>query len=342
MPNIREVAKFAKVSIATVSRVLNGRENVSSEKRRRVFKAVKELNYKPAFTFREKNFALLNTVGVLIPDIRGYHYSDMVMAIEEYAYSKGFDIMLALPKWEVDIEQHVLDQYFRRKIDGVILGELFGGEDLIKSFEKSDVPVVVVDFSVDEINFDVVNVDNLAGGYLAVKYLYEHGHRKILFIPGPEISPAAIDRERGINKFLRKISEKEEFEVFFAESRGYNSEDGWNGVKSHLKEHGRNFTAIFAVNDWTAIGAIDALKEERIKVPEEVSIIGFDDAPFAQYTNPRLTTVIQPRTEMGRVAAQMLIERITEKYQRLPRNVILPTRIAERESVRDVSKNNNI
>lgn len=338
MSNIREVAKHARVSIATVSRVLNGRDNVSLETRGKVFKAVKELNYKPAFSNREKNFALLNTIGVLIPDIRGYHYSDIVMAIEEYAYSKGFDIMLALPKWEVDIEQHVLDQYFRRKIDGVILGELFGGGEIIARFEKSGVPIVVVDFNVDEILFDVVNVDNIAGGYLAIKYLYENGHRKILYIPGPEVSPAASDRERGIRRFLNKISPSEGLKIYFSEMRGYNSEDGWNGVKSHLKEFGLNFTAIFAVNDWAAIGAIDALKEESIKVPDEVSVIGFDDAPFAQYTNPRLTTVMQPRMEMGKVAVQMLIERIVEKHKRLPRNVKLPTKIVERESVRNIRK----
>ncbi len=338
MSNIREVAKHAKVSIATVSRVLNGRDSVSSETRGKVFRAVRELNYKPAFSVREKNFAMLNTIGVLIPDIRGYHYSDIVMAIEQYAYSKGFDMMLALPKWEVDIEQHVLDQYFRRKIDGVILGELFGGGGIIKRFEKSGVPIVVVDFGVDEILFDVVNVDNIAGGYLAIKYLYDNGHKKILYIPGPEISPAAVDRERGIKRFLNKMSPKEGLDVCFLEARGYNSEDGWNGVKLHLKKHGLNFTAIFAVNDWTAIGAIDALKEEGIKVPDEVSVIGFDDAPFAQYTNPRLTTVMQPRMEMGRVAAQMLIERIIEKHQRLPKNVILPTKIVERESVRKIGK----
>ncbi|WP_367355925.1 LacI family DNA-binding transcriptional regulator [Mesotoga sp.] len=338
MPNIREVAKHSQVSIATVSRVLNGSENVSPETRKKVLKAVKELNYRPAFSFKEKNSTLLNTIGVLIPDIRGYHYSDIVMAIDEYAYSKGFNVMLALPKWEVDIEQQVLDQYFRRKVDGVILGELFGGGELIRRFEKSGVPIVVVDFVVEEINFDIVNVDNVAGGYLGAKYLYEHGHRKILFIPGPEMSPAAIDRERGIRRFLNRVSPKQDVEVFFADSRGYNSEDGWNGVKDHLKSKGLNFTAIFAVNDWTALGAIDALKDEGVRLPEDVSIVGFDDAPFAQYTNPRLTTIIQPRLEMGRVATQLLIERISEKNQGLPRNVILPTKIVERESVRDIRK----
>ncbi len=336
MANIREVAKLANVSIATVSRVLNGSDKVSPETRKKVLSAMKKLDYKPSFSFKDSTTKLLHTIGVLMPDIRGYHYSDIVMAIEEYAYSKNFDIMLALPKWEIDIEKHVLDQYFRRKVDGIILGELFAGQKMIERFKKSGVPIVVIDFRVDEIDFDVVNVDNVTGGYLAMKYLYDHGHRDILFIPGPELSPAAQDREKGIRKFLDKISKKDEVKVYLGEHRGYNSEHGWVSVTQHLNKYGLNFTAIFAVNDWAALGAIDALKDYGIKVPDEVSIIGFDDAPFAQYTNPRLTTVMQPRWEMGTTAAQLLIERILDKHLRLPRNVILPTKIIERESVKKI------
>ncbi|MEN3042025.1 MAG: substrate-binding domain-containing protein [Fervidobacterium sp.] len=337
MSNIREVAKLANVSIATVSRVLNGSDKVSPETRKRVLNAMKKLNYKPSFSFKDTATKLLHTIGVLMPDIRGYHYSDIVMAIEEYAYSKNFDIMLALPKWEANIEQHVLDQYFRRKVDGIILGELFSGQKIVERFKRSGVPIVVIDFRVDEIDFDVVNVDNVTGGYLAIKYLYENGHRNILFIPGPELSPAAMDREKGIRKFLDKVLRKEEVKIYFGEHRGYNSEHGRVSVERHLNKHGLNFTAIFAVNDWTALGAIDALKDYGIKVPDEVSVIGFDDAPFAQYTNPRLTTIMQPRWEMGTTAAQLLIERILERHVRLPRNVILPTKIIERESVRKIS-----
>lgn len=342
MPNIRDVAKLANVSIATVSRVLNGSSNVSEETRRKVLRAMRELNYRPLLSYRKSGTEILRTIGVIFPDIRGYHYSDIVMAIEEYAYAKGFDLMLALPKMEPDTETHVLDQYFRRKVDGVIIGELFGSGELIKRFERSGIPIVVVDFAVEEINFDVVNVDNVSGGFQAIKFLYDHGHRKVLFIPGPEKSPAAIDRERGIRRFMDKIGNKAGVEVHFSVVRGYNTEHGWDAVKDHLAKHGPNFTAIFAVNDWAALGAIDALRDEGLKVPDDISVIGFDDAPFAGYMNPRLTTVMQPRAEMGRVAAQLLIERIIQRSHRLPKNVILPTRVIERESVRTIGVSEQI
>ncbi|WP_448376232.1 LacI family DNA-binding transcriptional regulator [Fervidobacterium sp.] len=336
MANIRDVARMANVSIATVSRVINGSENVSDETRKKVLNAMKKLNYKPMMSFKTNERQLFKTIGILFPDIRGYHYSDIVMAIEEYAYSKGFDIMLALPKGEPDLEKHVLDQYFRRKVDGVIIGELYGGQKLIDRFVKSAIPMVVVDFAVEEINFDIVSVDNVGGGYAAIKHLYNNGHKKILFIPGPDNSPAALDRERGMRRFLDKVTGKDKVEIYYGTHRGYNSEHGWVSVTRHIQEHGLNFTAIFAVNDWAAIGAIDALKDQGLKVPDDVSVIGFDDAPFANYTNPRLTTVMQPRWEMGTTAAQLLIERILEKKTRLPRNIILPTKIVERESVKDI------
>ncbi|MFN6991531.1 MAG: LacI family DNA-binding transcriptional regulator, partial [Fervidobacterium sp.] len=252
MANIREVAKLANVSIATVSRVINGSENVSEETRKKVFQAMKKLNYKAAPSFKDATNTIMYTIGLLLPDIRGYHYSDIVMAIEEYAYTKNFDIMVALPKWEADAEQHVLDQYFRRKVDGIILGELFGGQKLIECFKRSGVPIVFVDFVVDEIDFDVVNVDNIGGSYSAIKYLYEHGHRNILFIPGPEQSPAALDREKGIRKFLERHSLKNVVKIYYGEHRGYNSEHGWVSVTRHLQQYGLNFTAIFAINDWAA------------------------------------------------------------------------------------------
>ncbi|HCF38151.1 MAG TPA: LacI family transcriptional regulator, partial [Thermosipho africanus] len=116
----------------------------------------------------------------------------------------------------------------------------------------------------------------------------------------------------------------------------YNSQDGKDAIFEYLTKNSLNFTAIFAVNDWTAIGAIDALRIKGIKVPDDVSIIGFDDAPFLDYIEPKLTTVRQPRWELGYTAAQILIERITSKRSRLPRNVVIPPELVIRESIKKI------
>ncbi|MBM7559071.1 LacI family DNA-binding transcriptional regulator [Marinitoga litoralis] len=331
MANIKDVAKLSNVSVATVSRVLNGSDNVSPETRKRVLKAIKKLNYKPKPSF--SNNILFKTIGVLVPDIRGYHYSDIVMAIESFAYEKGFDIMLAIPKNDPLNEKNILDQYFKRKVDGIILAEFYGDTTLIDKFINSGVPVVVMDFNVEEINFDVVNVDNEGGAYKAIEYLYKNGHRDIFVIRGPEDSPAAKERLKGVQKFMYK---KSDINIIFSETAGYNPNDGSDAIYAHLAKNPLNFTAVFAVNDWTAIGAMDALKNSGYKIPDNVSIIGFDDSPFAEFVNPKLTTIRQPREEMGYTATEILIDRITNKRNRLPKNVVLPTTLIERNSVRRI------
>lgn len=124
--------------------------------------------------------------------------------------------------------------------------------------------------------------------------------------------------------------------VIFSETSGYNSIDGSDAIYAYLAKNPLNFTAIFAVNDWTVIGAIDALKHLGYKIPEDVSAIGFDDSPFAEFINPKLTTIKQPREEIGITATEILIDRITNKRKRLPKKVVLPTTLIKRNTVRRV------
>lgn len=333
---IKDVANFAGVSIATVSRVINGAKNVSEETRRKVIRAIRSLGYKPMPALR-KSAELLYNIGVLVPDLRGYHYNEIVMAIEDYASKNNFETLISIPKMLPEEEQHVLDQFFKRKIDGVILAELYTGVKYLEPFLKSGVPLVAVDYNIEEILCDSVNVDNVGGAVTVMNYLYAKGHRRVLYLRGPQISPAALHREKGIRKFLDR---HRDVEVFMSESEGYNPEDGYEGVSRHLKKHGLNFTAIFSVNDWSAVGAIAALREYGLEIPKDVSIVGFDNAPYSAYLTPPLTTVHQPRWEMGQTAAQLLIDRILGWGSRIARNVLLPTKLVERSSVKDIGRDN--
>jgi LacI family transcriptional regulator len=333
MPNIFDVAREAGVSIATVSRVLNGAKNVSEDTRRKVLRAIKHLGYKPMPSLRKAS-DLLYTIGVLLPDLRGYHYNEIAMAIEDYASKHNFEVMVSVPKMTPEVEKHVLDQFFKRKIDGVILCELLGGLNYIEPFIKSGVPIVALDYYIEEILCDSVNIDNISGALTALKYLYQNGHRKILFLRGPHYSPAAVRREKGIRKFLER---HKDVEIYFSENEGYEPEHGYEGVMNHLKKYGKNFTAVFCINDWSAIGAMQALRELGLSIPEDVSIIGFDNAPYSEFLYPPLTTIHQPRWEMGQTAAQLLIERILGTGPKIHRNVVLPTKIVERASVKNIS-----
>lgn len=283
-----------------------------------------------------RKIAELNyTVGVLVPNLVGDHYNEMVMAIEDYVGREGFELIVSIPKMLPESERYVLDQFFKRKIDGVILCELYTGVTYLEPFQKSGIPIVALDYNIEDISCDSVNLNNKKGAIMAMKYLYENAHRKIFFIRGPEKSPAAVEREKGVISFSRKHND---VNVLFSETRGYEPEYGYEAVKRHLKKFGKNFTAIFAINDWCATGALRALYENGISVPEEVSIMGFDDAPYARYIVPPLTTIRQPRWEMGQTAAKLLIERIFNKGSNIPKNFILQPQLIVRESVKKIEE----
>ncbi|RDI90893.1 transcriptional regulator [Thermosipho africanus Ob7] len=330
--NIKRVAEEAGVSTATVSRVINGSDRVKEETRKKVLRVIKKLGYKPMPALRK--IADLNyTIGVLVPNLVGDHYNEMVMAIEDYASKNGFELIVSIPKMLPESERYVLDQFFKRKIDGVILCELYTGVTYLEPFLKSGVPIVALDYNIEDITCDSVNVNNKQGAFIAMNHLYENGHRKILFIRGPHLSPAALEREKGVLKFLKK---HDDVEVFYSEFEGYEPEIGYESVIAHLEKYGKNFTAIFTINDWTATGALSALYEKGLKVPEDISLVGFDDAPYVKYIVPPLTTIKQPRWEMGQTAAQLLIERIQNKGSNIPKNVILQPQLIVRKSVKKI------
>lgn len=320
------------MSIATVSRVINGSPKVKEETRLKVLRVIKRLGYKPMPALR-KTAELNYTVGVLIPNLVGDHYNEMVMAVEDFVSRRGFELIVSIPKMLPESERYVLDQFFKRKIDGVILCELYTGVTYLEPFQKSGIPIVALDYNIEDISCDSVNLNNKKGSVIAMNYLYECGHRKILYIRGPKESPASVEREKGVLKFLRKHTD---VKVFFSEIAGYEPEYGYEAVNRHLKKFGKNFTAVFAINDWCATGALRALYENGISVPEEASIMGFDDAPYVRYIVPPLTTIRQPRWEMGQTAAQLLIERIFNKGSNIPKNVILQPQLIIRESVKKI------
>lgn len=335
MVTIKDVAKYAGVSIATISRVLNGSDRVSDDTRKKVLKAVKELGYKPRYNY-SPNGSLLKTIGVLMPDLGGYHYSEILSGIEEFAYENNFDVMVSLTRGFPDREKKHLNEYFNRKVDGLIVCTLKSEDKTLERFLQSGVPVVLVDSDINELRVDSVNIDNFSAAYHVMKYLYERHHSKILYVPGPKNVHASAERERGIEKF---VSSHSDIEVFIPEIRGFEPETGYIVVKKHLNRYGKNFSAIFCVNDYTVLGALTALYEESLKVPENVSIIGFDDAPYAPYLLPPLTTVSQPRWEMGRIATSILIDRLSNPRRNVVRNVVLPAHIIERNSTKSIEFN---
>ncbi|MDR5703272.1 MAG: LacI family DNA-binding transcriptional regulator [Armatimonadota bacterium] len=324
-PTILDVAHAAGVSPATVSRVLNSTHPVSAQTREKVLKAVKTLRYYPnalARSLLKRHTAIL---GVLIPDVSNPYYSVILRGIEDEARLHGYSVLVC----NTDRDPSRLVQYLRtlqeRRADGAIVTGGQMDKASIGLLRETGMPVVTI--GRHHASLPSVQVDNIAAAFKATQYLISLGHRLIATITGPAGSPTSADRLEGYRRALSEagIPLRPEYIV----EGGFLAEGGYKGTK-HLFTLPSPPTAILAGNDRMAFGAIRALHEMGLRVPEDVSIVGFDDTLVAQYMVPALTTVAIPMYELGRRAAFILFTRLQRK--RAPMVVVLPTELRIRES----------
>ena len=327
---IKEVAREAGVSIATVSRVINGSANVSEETRKKVIKAIKKLGYKPVRLTKPLTGSRLRTVGILVPDIFAYHYSDIVEGAAQVLHEAGYETLVYMFHRRLETEIRAIDYFFMSRVDGVIVCTSEEDDRYLRILQETAIPVVTVDRENRDFRFDSVNIDNYKAGRMVAEHLHSKGHRKVVHITG-DLDIFSIEyRMKGFVKKAKKLGmEVEVIEGSFEVGAAYEL------LKKRLKK-GLDFTAVFASADMLAIEVMKALDEAGIEVPKEVSVMGFDDAYFSKFTKPALTTVRQPRMEMGRTAAQLLISRMNEERKSVTRKMILPVEIIERESVRSL------
>ncbi|BBE31667.1 LacI family transcriptional regulator [Tepiditoga spiralis] len=332
MPTLREISRLTGLSISTMSRVLNGSINVSEKTRTKVLKALKKYNYTQSDTIKK---GLKKAIGVLVPDLQGDHYSLIAEGIESILIKNNYEMLLTTMNQIISREAQAFKEMSTRRVDGIILCTSSDDDNLIKRYIDKILPIVTVDRGKSDIKIDTVGIDNYNSAKEAAKYLYKKGHRKILFIEGPEEIYSCILRKKAFEDFFIR---KNNVEIHFKKSN-FGIQNGYNSVKNFIKENGINFTAIFFIDDWTALGGLKVLKELNIKCPKEVSIMGFDDSEFSPYLDPALTTVKQPTKEIGIQAAQLLLERVEGKStSKVKRKIFLPTEIIERDSVIDISK----
>lgn len=336
MITIKDVAHEAQVSIATISRVLNNSAPVATETRKKVLKIIQKMGYKSVPS--PKVLGLLHTIGVVVPNLMGNHYGEIIMGMEEYAFENGFELMLSMSRSTPEKEEEVFNDYFRRKVDGILACTLMSEENSLLKALQMGIPIVLVDHSQGEPRNDSVNIDNFSAAYSVANFLYRSGHTRVFFIRGLEKVYAARDREKGFMRFREKHPD-----FFFQTSdiRGFDPIHGYQAMKEVLQKGTPSFSAAFCINDHVAMGAMRALSEAGLRIPEDISIIGFDDSVLAASLFPSLTTVSQPRIEMGRIAAQLLIEKLHSSRPRVARNVILPAELVIRESVKDVLSDKN-
>jgi LacI family transcriptional regulator len=331
---IKDIAARAGVSISTVSRVVNQSVRVDPATEQRVHEAIEALGYRPNLLARSFRRRITHTIGLLVPDNSNPFFAELARVIEDAGFAEGYSVILCNSDLSEVKQAGYIDVLLAKRVDGILMTStgLIPGEDTSHNIERirqAGVPCVVIDRDLGETPVDQLMVDNHEGGYLAGRYLLEHGHRKIACVVGPnDLTPSA----GRISGFRRALDEAGVVLPVGSVVRGNGRHDGGARAVAELLERQVEFTAIFAFNDEMAIGVIGALQRAGRRVPEDISVIGFDDIPYAAAVFPAVTTVAQPIAEMGKVGLTLLLERIREPG-REPQRVLLSTRLLERESV---------
>src|SRR5436309_12702190 len=305
---IRDVARRARVSHQTVSRVINGHESVTDETRERVLRAVRELEYVPSAVARSLSSQRTHTLGMVTTDVSDHFFAEAVAGAEAEARKRGYFMIIgSIEEGSEDDERTYLRLMLERRVEGLVVPvpRLRLAEDDPLADAVARIPTVLVASDIDLAGADHVDIDNRRGGHEATGYLVAQNHRLIGTITGPLDWPSARARLDGYRDALRGNATAEAQVV--EPSLDWGLESGRRAAERLLAVAKRP-TAIFAQSDLLALGAIAALRAHGLRVPDDVSIIGFDDIPVAEVFDPPLTTLRQPMREVGELAARLVAD----------------------------------
>ncbi|MCJ8008682.1 LacI family DNA-binding transcriptional regulator [Lederbergia wuyishanensis] len=302
MASIKDVAKLAGVSVATVSRVLNNKGYVGVDTREKVENAIQTLNYKPNEVARSLFKKQSKTIGLLLPSIMNPFFPELSRAVEDVAADLGYNVILCNTDGNKEKEQRYLDMLLQKYVDGIIFTTTSLDPDMLQQLQ---IPIVCMDRKVST-NITTVVVNNKKGAQLATQFLLDKGCKRVAHIRGPENVYTAKERLEG---YLDIVKNKEWFKESYIVNGQYGMEKAIEATLELLQTN-PEIDGIFAANDTTAIGAMKAAHQIGLRIPEDISIIGFDGIALSKSTIPELTTVAQPIYEIGKKAASLLVQLI--------------------------------
>jgi LacI family transcriptional regulator len=328
MPTIKQVAAHAGVSSATVSHVINGTRYVSENVREQVQKAMDELGYRPNALARSLRSGYTHTLGLVLPDSANPFFAEVGHSIEIAAFEAGYSVVLCNTENDFEKEALYVDVLTKKQVDGIIFVTTGERSDSLKNLVKMGIPTVVMDRDFPELELDVVLADNLQGGYQATQHLISLGHKRIGCIAGPSSLNSSSRRLVGYKQALQEANIVVNPELIM--NGNFHPESGWEVGHKMLSQQDAP-TAIFTCNDLMAMGALRAATELGLRVPYDLALVAYDDINLASYIIPALTTIKQPKAEMGLAALNFLLARIKDK-QSAPQRVLLPVSLVIRDS----------
>jgi LacI family transcriptional regulator len=314
---IKDIARELGVSYSSISRALNGKEGVSKATRKKILAAAERMGYQPNDLARGLVNKISKTVGVIIPDINNPFFGEIVAGITDASSENEYNIFLCVSGWDPKSEKEYFNTLRQKRVDGIILKSVVKSEE----YENINSPLMIIErYSKRSHEYDSVEVDNELGGYLAVKHLLDCGYRKLAVILGKEDVIASRSRLNGAEKAMKEYGLSLNQELII---EGSFSIEGGRKAAAQIFEGGHSADAVFGVNDLIAMGVLQYCNENNINVPDEVGVIGYDNISYAGLPQIELTTIHQPKYELGKMLFETLLEEIREGETKRPTKKII-------------------
>lgn len=335
-PTMHDVAKEADVSIATVSRVINGNGGVSEKLVKRVNDAMKRLHYYPSTLARSFKIQQTMLIGVIVPLIDHPFYSRLAMAIEQKLFQHGYRAIICNSEEDETRERAYIEMLLRQRVEGFIINSAVMSASYFHELEKLNIPYVLIDRNLPEAECSKVLGDNSQGGYIGMEHLIQLGHKRIGVIGAPAHIEGMVRRIRGTRDALQDYGIENDPELLVTGDTQL-FDMGYESAQKLLSLDDIP-TAIFALTDVTAVGVMHAVYEHGLKIPDDMSILGYDNIPIAQYMIPQLSTVEQPIIQMGETAVELLLNHINNPDHPI-KKAVLQTKLILRQTTTQYTLN---
>jgi LacI family transcriptional regulator len=330
--SIKEVAAHAGVSVATVSNVLNRPEIVAPPTRDRVLAAIRELGFVRNESARHLRAGRSRTIGLVVLDVANPFFTDLARGVEDEASTAGLAVILCNSDDQEHKETRYLELLEEHRVQGVLITPVAGAADRLAGLQRRGTPVVLVDSRAPSRGQCSVAVDDVLGGDLAVSHLLEGDHERIAYVSGPPVTRQVADRYEGAQRALRRVGQAPD-SMEIIEADALNVAAGQRaGAAIAARPASSRPSAVFCANDLIALGVLQEMTRNRIRVPEDISIVGYDDIDFAAAAAVPLTSVRQPRAQLGHTAARLLLEEAADDGTHQHRQVIFEPELVVRQS----------
>lgn len=327
---IKDVAKLAKVSISTVSRVINDSKPVSPEARRRVLKAIEELGYKPNEVARSLVTKKSNLIGIIVDDIGSSYVAQIIRGVEEVGRMYNYDILLCSSYGDKEAEMRFVQLLMQKQVAGIIMVSEILNSEVLTYLDMSKIPFIYLNKYYNVLESPTVAINNREASDKVMKHLMDEGHRKIAYVTQEKDMELTIEKQK-IEAYREWMASIGETPIVF-EVDGHNISDGYDvGVRIKDKLLEGNITAVYCCEDEIALGLINYFYDHNIRVPEDISVVGYGDISLASYYRPKLTTIKEPYYDIGAVSIRRILKVLQgEKIEE--QTLVLPVQLIERDS----------